>query len=113
LALGSGGTVRAWGYNGAGELGDGTTTNRTTSVAVRGLRGVRLLAPGSNSRHNLAIGRRKLPTDFDGDARTDRSLYRQSTGEWIVRGSTSGETKVKYGNGTDDIPVVGNYDGDT
>jgi alpha-tubulin suppressor-like RCC1 family protein len=28
----SDGTLRCWGYNGNGQLGDGTTTNRTTPV---------------------------------------------------------------------------------
>ena len=32
LALASNGTLWAWGYNNAGQLGDGTTTNRTQPV---------------------------------------------------------------------------------
>ena len=39
-ALLSDGTVRAWGYNVDGELGDGTTTQRLTPVVVSGLSGV-------------------------------------------------------------------------
>jgi hypothetical protein len=39
-ALFSDGTVRCWGKNDQGQLGDGTTTPRLTAVAVRGLSGV-------------------------------------------------------------------------
>ena len=46
LAVKSDGTVWAWGYNGAGQLGDGTTTNRLTPVPVSGLTGVVAIAGG-------------------------------------------------------------------
>ena len=36
-ALFEGGTVMCWGANGAGELGDGTTTARTSAVSVAGI----------------------------------------------------------------------------
>ena len=37
LALKSDGTMWGWGENGVGQLGDGTYTNRSTPVQVRGL----------------------------------------------------------------------------
>ncbi|MFO0604513.1 MAG: hypothetical protein U0324_15130 [Polyangiales bacterium] len=46
LALLDDGTVRAWGSNISGQLGDGTTTPRATPVAVAGLAGVRQVAAG-------------------------------------------------------------------
>lgn len=46
LALKSDGTVWAWGGNASGQLGDGTTTQRTSPVQVLGLVGVTGLAGG-------------------------------------------------------------------
>jgi alpha-tubulin suppressor-like RCC1 family protein len=53
LALLSDGTVRAWGLNNHGQLGDGTTTNRNTPVAVLGLSGVSAIDAGTF--HNAAL----------------------------------------------------------
>jgi RHS repeat-associated protein len=44
LALKSDGTVWAWGYNGVNELGDGTTTSRSTPVQVLGPGGTGVLS---------------------------------------------------------------------
>jgi len=58
LALKQDGTVLAWGYNGNGQLGDGTTTNRTEPVSVLDasstpLNSIIALAVGDN--HSLAL----------------------------------------------------------
>ena len=53
LALKSDGTVVAWGKNDHGELGDSSTTDRTTPVAVVGLTGVKALSAGR--QHSLAL----------------------------------------------------------
>ncbi|SMB86383.1 RCC1 domain-containing protein [Deinococcus hopiensis] len=53
LAVKADGTVRAWGGNGFGQLGDGTTTVRSTPVLVSGLTDVVGVASGSN--HSLAV----------------------------------------------------------
>jgi hypothetical protein len=54
LGLRADGSVWAWGANGSGQLGDGTTTQRTTPVAVSGLTGVVAIAAGG--QHSLALG---------------------------------------------------------
>jgi alpha-tubulin suppressor-like RCC1 family protein len=47
------GLVYAWGYNGDGELGDGTTTNRNVPVPVNGLGDVVSVAAGGP--HSMAL----------------------------------------------------------
>ena len=46
LAVKNDGTVWAWGYNGKGQLGDGTTTDRDAPVQVQGLLGPVVIIPG-------------------------------------------------------------------
>ena len=53
VALKNDGTVWAWGWNGKGQLGDGTTTKRTTPVQVSDLTGVTAVAAGGS--HCVAL----------------------------------------------------------
>src|SRR3990167_4891225 len=53
IALKSDGTVWAWGYNDDGQLGDGTTTNRSTPVQISGLSDVTAIAGGWS--HTIAL----------------------------------------------------------
>ena len=53
LAVRSDGTVWAWGYNAFGQLGDGSTTDRTRIVLVERLNSVVDVAAGAN--HSLAL----------------------------------------------------------
>jgi alpha-tubulin suppressor-like RCC1 family protein len=53
IVLKSDGTVWAFGYNGAGSLGDGTSTDRKTAVQVSGLTDVVAVAAGEY--HSMAI----------------------------------------------------------
>jgi alpha-tubulin suppressor-like RCC1 family protein len=52
IALKIDGTVRAWGYNTFGQLGDGTNTRRTVPVKVK-IKNVKAIAAGCD--HNLAL----------------------------------------------------------
>jgi len=54
LALKSDGSVWAWGANGAGQLGDGSTTDRFAPVQVRGVSHVVLIATGSSASFSVA-----------------------------------------------------------
>ncbi|MBI4331705.1 MAG: hypothetical protein HY673_10540, partial [Chloroflexi bacterium] len=60
LALKSDGTVRAWGLNDSGQLGNGTTTGSNVPVQVSGLSGAAAIAGGIF--HSLAL-------KFDGTVR--------------------------------------------
>lgn len=49
--------------------------------------------------------------DYDGDGRSDISVFRPSNGSWFINGSTSGGSQFPFGISTDKI-VPGDYDGD-
>ncbi len=53
LALLSDGTIKAWGANGSGQLGDGTQTNRTTPYTVPNLS--RIVAIAAGHVHSMAV----------------------------------------------------------
>ncbi|MFV0634749.1 SpaA isopeptide-forming pilin-related protein [Demequina sp.] len=55
-ALGDDGNTYAWGYNNVGQLGDGTTTDRTTPVVVDMPSGVTFTQIRLGASHTLALG---------------------------------------------------------
>jgi hypothetical protein len=55
LALKSDGTLLAWGANFSGELGDGSSTDRTTPVAVVGANSNNIVAIAAGLNHSVAL----------------------------------------------------------
>jgi alpha-tubulin suppressor-like RCC1 family protein len=55
VALTPTGAAYAWGYNREGEVGDGTTVNRTTPVAVAMPSGIRFSDVGAGDNHTVAL----------------------------------------------------------
>jgi alpha-tubulin suppressor-like RCC1 family protein len=82
LALSSDGTVWAWGLNTSGQLGDGTTTNRTSPVHLTTLTSVVAISAGGN--HSVAL-------------RTDGTIYTwglNTSGELGINSTTQSTTPV-------------------
>lgn len=55
LALDSTGTVWAWGANGVGQLGDGTTTDRWSPVSLPSISGIGVTDLSASPSHSLAL----------------------------------------------------------
>jgi hypothetical protein len=53
----------------------------------------------------------KSRADFDGDGKTDLSVFRQSDGNWYLQQSTAGFTALHWGT-SGDLLVPGRYDAD-
>ncbi len=50
--------------------------------------------------------------DFDGDGRSDVSVYRPSDGNWYLNRTTAGFAAIHWGGNAGDVPITEDYDGD-
>jgi len=57
-------------------------------------------------------GDKPVPYDYDGDGRTDMALWRESTGEWLIINSLTGQLRTVQWGTFGDTPAPGDYDGD-
>lgn len=60
---------------------------------------------------SCTIGDGRAPADFDGDGRTDISVFRPSNGVWYLQQSTAGFAAYSFGIDEDTI-APGDFDGD-
>ena len=104
LALLDDGTVRAWGQNRQGQLGDGTDGNyhyHATPVVVAGLTGVTALAAGNG--HSLAIGNASPPPGLSQSIQLSPASAHLATG---ARHTITATVKDSRGNPVADRPVT-------
>ena len=58
------------------------------------------------------VVRAKASADFDGDFRTDVSVFRPSTGVWYSYNSSNGTVRIQQFGLNGDVPATEDYDGD-
>jgi uncharacterized repeat protein (TIGR03803 family) len=99
-------------------LATGLTTtvlaDRSTTKGQRYYYVVSAISPfGESVSYEVSITPgRAIEGDFDGDGKSDITVFRPSTGAWYTIQSGSGNGTVTTFGGQGDIPVPGDYDGD-
>jgi alpha-tubulin suppressor-like RCC1 family protein len=99
LVIGSDHRLYAWGDNGAGELGDGTTKVRTLPKVITLAKGVSPVQVAAGGSHSLAIG-----SDHRLYAWGDNGAGALGTGDTKQRHVP---TRVKFPSGVSPIRIVG------
>jgi hypothetical protein len=71
-----------------------------------------LLGDLATGLYIIDVSSPNLISDFDGDKKTDLSIFRPSTGQWTIETSGNGQASFSNFGLQGDIIVTGDYDGD-
>ncbi|MCA1623557.1 MAG: VCBS repeat domain-containing M23 family metallopeptidase [Acidobacteria bacterium] len=91
---------------------NGASASFTRNLPVNAMTGVwkfRVVYESKTYEHTFLV--RSTPFDFDGDSKSDVSVFRPENGAWYLNQSANGFTGVSFGQNGDKI-VPADYDGD-
>ncbi len=71
-----------------------------------------LLGDLTTGLYVIDVTKPNLVSDFDGDKKTDLSVWSSTSGNWTIERSSNGTTETVLWGDAGDIPVAADYDGD-
>lgn len=96
--------------------GSGATSDQRGAIRPIDLAGITNISDGSDigafEAQTAPVAQNRAPFDYDGDNKTDLSIFRPGPGEWwALRSSNGSNFALQFGNSTDKL-VPADYTGD-